>query len=121
MKSWSEYTFWQKTKIIFLLLLIIIFTVFATQNWDKVTLEFISWKVSVHLFVALLFSFILGFLISLILSRVKIKSLKKVIHQRNEEIKNLKSGLANKEDIKVISEKVDKLIGGEQGEAESQE
>ena len=116
MKSWSEYSFWQKTKIIFLILLMITFTVFAAQNWDKVTLEFISWKFSVHLFVALLFSFILGLLISLIFSRVKIKSLKKVIHQRNEEIKNLNSGVANKEDIKGINEKVDKLIGGDKEE-----
>lgn len=114
MKGWSEYTFWQKTKIIILFLLIIIFIVFAAQNWDKVTLEFISWKFKVNLFSALFFSFVLGLFISFILSRVKIKSLKQVIHQRNEEIKNLKSGVANKQDIKGISEKVDKLIGNEE-------
>ena len=90
MKKWSDYSFWQKTKIIFTIVLIILFSVFAAQNWNKVTLEFMGWEFTVHLFSALFLSFIIGLLISLILSRVKIRSLKKVIHERNEEIKNLK-------------------------------
>lgn len=112
MKNWSEYTFWQKVKIVSLILIIILFVIFAAQNWAKVKLEFISWQFNVNLFSALFFSFLLGLLISLILSRVKIKSLKNVIHLRNEEIKSLKFELANKKDIKGISNKVDKLIDG---------
>jgi len=109
-KKWSEYTVGEKIKIIVIIVMIILFIVFAGQNWEKVKFEFMIWQLNFSLFVALLFSFLLGILVSFILSRVKTKPLKKVIHLRNEEIKSLKFELANKQDIKGINSKVDQLI-----------
>lgn len=75
-------------------------------------MEFIGWIFDINLFSALLFSFVLGLLVSLIILQVKIKALKNVIHLRNDEIKRLKFDLADKEDIKGITKKVDQIIEG---------
>lgn len=94
MKNKTKYSIWQKIKIILILIVSILFLIFIAQNWDKVEITFLAWRIQISLFIVLFVSFFIGMLITILYFR-HIKALKKVIHKRNDEINDLKKKETN--------------------------
>lgn len=53
-------TLTQKLKIVLITLIVVCFLIFAGQNWQKTTVTFINLQINIHLFTALMISFVVG-------------------------------------------------------------